>query len=91
MAQAQVILCRCGGVFAACTVPECYTSGDWMRELKQYAKKGYAIEMRDSVTFDCRCKSSEIMSQTEYDKIQEKQKAKDEANYVNPNQLQLFV
>jgi hypothetical protein len=59
--ESQIILCKCGGVVAACRTPDCYEDTDWMKSVRQYAKKGYVIEVRDHGLwkFGCKCKELE--------------------------------
>jgi hypothetical protein len=57
--KAQIIKYKCcENVFAGCREPECYTSKDWLKSLKDYVNKGYIIDLVDvnSFKFDtCKC------------------------------------
>jgi len=59
MGQLQIIKCVGGECFAACRVPECYESVDWMRELRAYVKNGCTVEIIESGTGktfgNCQC------------------------------------
>lgn len=46
--EAQVIVCKCGSVIAACVAPECFQEKEWMKDVRDYSKKGYTIEMRET-------------------------------------------
>lgn len=76
MEKAQVIKCKCGKIFAACRLPECYAEADWMRDLRKYVKQGCTIELIDcdKFTFEqCVCEKEEK-----------------EEKIKNRNQLKLF-
>ncbi len=55
--SAQVIKYKCcGKIFAACTVPECYTSKEWLKDVRTYALKGHTVEIAERVKFEkCTC------------------------------------
>jgi len=56
---AQVIICKCGSVFAACIVPECYLDIDWQKDLRQYVKEGCDVKIMEAKKFSlekCKCK-----------------------------------
>jgi hypothetical protein len=61
--RAQVVKCRCGNIIAACIEPECYQDAQWMRDVRNYAKKGYAIDVLDCKSFKfnkCTCKPNQV-------------------------------
>lgn len=65
MKQAQVIKCKCGSIFAACCVPECYTTSDWIKDLKKYVKAGFEVDMLNIGSFSlakCTCGESVVES-----------------------------
>jgi len=35
----------CDKIFAACHEPHCYTDTDWLKNLKQYVRRGDKVEM----------------------------------------------
>ena len=52
----------CGGIYAACVEPHCYTSKDWLKDVKLAVKDGDGIEMVDvseAKLAGCKCKSKE--------------------------------
>lgn len=54
----QVIKCRHGKIFAACTTPEYFEDVDWQREMRKYVKGGCTVEMAESGTWSfekCEC------------------------------------
>lgn len=58
MAKSQVIKCFCGKVFAACVVPECYTDKDWLKNLKQYVKQGFEVDLAESKEIEWQTKEN---------------------------------
>lgn len=65
MKKAQCIVCKCGSTIAACLEPECYLEKDWMRDVRMYAKKGYAIEVRECGNIrmeKCTCVKAETLT-----------------------------
>jgi hypothetical protein len=57
----QVIVCKCGATFAACTEPECYTEAHWKRDVTKYVKKGCTIKMipaEENQWGECTCPKS---------------------------------
>lgn len=51
----------CDKVFAACAQPECYTDKDWLKNLKQYIKRGDKVDLAENGTWKfekCECKKS---------------------------------
>jgi len=57
----QVIKYKCcGKIFAACHEPHCYTSRDWLKNLREYVVRGDVVEMiKDAnIKFEkCQCKN----------------------------------
>lgn len=56
----QIVKCKCGSIFAACVEPNCYEDTDWTKNLSEYSKKGYVIEMVESNGFkfsNCSCET----------------------------------
>jgi len=45
--EAQVIRCKCGSAIAACRIPEAYEETDWMKDVRNYSKKGYTISVEN--------------------------------------------
>ena len=41
----QVIKCKCGSIFAASKVPECYQDKEWLKNLRDYSLRGCDIEI----------------------------------------------
>lgn len=67
--KAQVIICKCGVMFAASVEPHCYTELVWQRDLRKYVKAGCTVDLiyTDLVKFEqCKC------NKTEVDELQEK-------------------
>ncbi len=50
---------KCGGFFAACLEPHCYTDKDWLKSLKEYVNRGDTVEMIQNGTLklqkNCEC------------------------------------
>ena len=46
--KTQIIKCKCGKTFAACTEPECYTDKDWIKSLRKYVLDGCSVEVVDT-------------------------------------------
>lgn len=44
----QVIKCKCGSIFAASKVPECYQDMEWLKKLREYSLRGCDVEVIDS-------------------------------------------
>jgi hypothetical protein len=64
MKQVQVIICKCGSIFAACCVPECYQAKHWLNDIRKYSLKGCSIEMRDMGSYEFkRCACDKIEKQ----------------------------
>ncbi len=61
MRQLQVIKCKCGKVFAACQVPECYMEKEWMDELRDYVtNKSCTVDIvlaNGNIFEKCQCES----------------------------------
>ena len=60
MGKIQIIKCnKCGVTFAACCAPECYTDKDWQKDVANYVKKGYDVDLIESgngLTLEkCKC------------------------------------
>lgn len=54
----QVLMCKCGAIFAGCVEPYCYTDRDWLKDLRIHVKEGGKVKMvtRDEFAFgDCDC------------------------------------
>lgn len=54
----QAIRCYCGNIFSGCKEPECYTEKEYLKDLKNYVKDGYKIEMLEQEDFKfekCTC------------------------------------
>ena len=47
----QIIRCKCGNVFAASREPECYSSADWQKNMRDYIKQGCTVEMVEESTW----------------------------------------
>jgi hypothetical protein len=58
--KAQVLKWKCcGEVYAVCIEPHCYTSRDWLKDVRQAVKDGDGIEMvdiADAKLSSCKCK-----------------------------------
>lgn len=62
MNMVQVIICKCGSIFAACRVPDCYQDKEWLASLRKYSLNGYTIEVRDSFTIQkCICDQKDFL------------------------------
>lgn len=62
MEKTQVIKCKCGNIFAACRVPECYTDQEWTRDLRDYVLDGCTVDVVDASSFNfdrCMCHKKE--------------------------------
>ena len=58
--QFQVIKCKCGEIFAASRVPECYQDSEWMRDLRKEVKNGNSVEIVEQGKWKfgpCKCKA----------------------------------
>ena len=59
MSKIQVIKYKCcGGVFAACVEPHCYTDKEWVRELRKYVNEGCTVDLinrGELVWGECKC------------------------------------
>lgn len=56
--KAQVIICKCGSVIAACAEPYCYSDKSWNKDMVKYAQKGYKIDVMNCPEFcieKCKC------------------------------------
>ena len=65
----QVIKCKCGKIFSACSEPECYTDEDYQKNLREDIKRGCTVEMVENGTWffeKCTCENTT----TEIDKNQ---------------------
>lgn len=54
----QVLYCKCGALYAACSEPDCYTDSSWLNSLPKVIENGGKIEMeeREKVKFtECDC------------------------------------
>ena len=57
MSDCQVIVCKCGSQIAGCWEPHCYEDRDWLKNIRDYSKKGYLIKMVSSPSLsECKCK-----------------------------------
>ena len=45
--KAQIIRCPNGHLFAACMEPLCYTDKEWLKDVREYYRRGCKIEMVD--------------------------------------------
>ncbi len=56
----QVIKYKCcDAIFAACVEPDCYIEENWLKDLKQYVKQGYRVEMVENFKFKkCNCENT---------------------------------
>ena len=64
MEKAQVVICKCGSLIAACMEPLCYQDEDWQKDIRYYSQKGYEIKMigveEVRAKFDdCKCESKQ--------------------------------
>ncbi len=64
MRELQVIKCKCGKVFAAAQVPECYMEKEWMDELRDYVvNKGCTVDIvfaNGNIFEKCECDKQSI-------------------------------
>ena len=51
MRKIQVVKCKCGAKYAACTGPDCYEDTDWLKDLGKCLKEGGTVEMADADNF----------------------------------------
>jgi hypothetical protein len=55
----QVIKCKCGSIFAASKVPECYQDKEWLKNLRKYSLDSCNVEIIEndkSIQFEkCEC------------------------------------
>jgi hypothetical protein len=60
-AKTQLLICKCGSVFAAAIEPYCYTEKDWLKDLAKEVKKGATVKMveKDSGWKFEKCKCNE--------------------------------
>ena len=59
MSKAQLVKCKCGQIIAACLEPECYLDREWKKDLTNYVKRGYIIDLRETGDWQfgkCICK-----------------------------------
>ena len=68
MAKAQLVICKCNAVVAACAVPHCYLDKDWRKDIAKYAAQGYVIDLKENGDWQfggCTCKKPEEVNQLE--------------------------
>lgn len=60
MNKTQIVICKCGVAMAAASEPFCYNDKDWLKDLKQWIKRGYKIDLIEKKDFPdnfgkCKC------------------------------------
>lgn len=56
--KVQVLKCKCGAKYAACSEPYCYEDTDWLKDLRKCLKEGGTVEMESAEEFrftSCTC------------------------------------